>query len=430
MSQSSSLPIDKNLKDAFNILPIKSMDFRTIEEKNREENLICSFISNKYVYYFACNLIYKIIQVSINYLGKQKTIKTINSKFVNALNTDNITEKLISIPGYLCGFNNQCEEAIDIVTTGSLFDFYTFNKSNNISISQLMGIMFSYQYNNDIGKLIIKNDPDLSEKFVKTVCDYFSIPYGISFDELTTYIDESYGTRFYLWTMYHLYSDKRNLITRALSAVVPDYILEKEFSLKYDGSENINIFEPINVKDMNDPVNISCRRNAFSNYADSEYLISGLAYKKPRQNGVWFNIMKSYNKQILSGPSGSCIFTFEFVFMISKILDDTFENKLMLLICILSDYYNYYHSISEVLQEYSDYATFDRYDLSENDVDYINSLIEKAGSIEEAVRKSIIDIPSTFNQVGASTGKKRKTRRNGKRIKKNTCKKRKRNIKN
>lgn len=416
MSQysSDSEPIDKNLKDAFNILPINGMDFRTIEEKNREDSLICSFISNEYLYYFACNLIYKTIQISVKYLGKEETVKNINSNFVNALNPNNTTEKLISTPGYICGFNNQCEEAIDIATTGTLFDFYRFNKSNNISISQLIGISFSYQYNDKLGKQLIKNDPDLSAKFVETICDYFSIPYGISFDELTKYIDESYGTRFYLWSMYHLYNDKKNLITRTLSAVVPDYIVEKTFSLKYDGTENINVFEPINVKDVNNPVNISCRRNAFSNYTDSEYLISGMAYKKPRQNGVWFNIMKSYNKQILAGPSGSCIFMFEFIFEISKILDDTFENKLMVLLCILSDYYNYYHSISEVLQEYCVYAKFDRYDLSKNDVDYINSLIEKAGSIEEAVRNSISDVPSTF-----SMGGKRRTRRNSKRITRN-----------
>ena len=46
----------------------------------------------------------------------------------------------------------------------------------------------------------------------------------------------------------------------------------------------------------------------------------------------------------------------------------------MLLYCILADYYQLYHSISEVLQEYSVDAKFKKYNLSMNDLEYIKKL--------------------------------------------------------
>jgi hypothetical protein len=62
-------------------------------------------------------------------------------------------------------------------------------------------------------------------------------------------------------------------------------------------------------------------------------------------------------------------------FKIAKVLDEnTPENKLLLLECILADYYDFFHSISEVLQEYTVDAGFEKYYLGMNDLDYILNL--------------------------------------------------------
>jgi len=63
-----------------------------------------------------------------------------------------------------------------------------------------------------------------------------------------------------------------------------------------------------------------------------------------------------------------------FIFDISRILKDTYENKVLLLKMIIADYYEIHHSIGEILLEYYVDAKFPPYDLSMNDIEYINKL--------------------------------------------------------
>jgi len=44
--------------------------------------------------------------------------------------------------------------------------------------------------------------------------------------------------------------------------------------------------------------------------------------------------------------------------------------------CLIADYYNFFHSISEILQEYTVEANLPKYDLSQNDFEYINRLLQ------------------------------------------------------
>jgi hypothetical protein len=99
---------------------------------------------------------------------------------------------------------------------------------------------------------------------------------------------------------------------------------------------------------------------------------------KPIYNGIWWNIMKKNNKQIFAGPSSSSILCYELLFNISNILDKTFVNKVKLLCLIIADYYPIHHSISEILQLYTEDAKLPKYNLSMNDCNYLKKLIDMA----------------------------------------------------
>lgn len=417
--------IDKTIAEAFDILSIEESDFRSIEDKTNQDELICSLISNPYLYYFLCNLLYKTLKLSVSYLGETATAKIIDSTFVKTKDISGNNVEIINKPGFICNKNNQCNIAIEIVKNRSPIDFYNFNVENNTSFSQLMGAFYGYQGNNKMVRNIIKDDPMLSRQFVESFSEYFSIPKGKSFDELSFFVDESYGSWFYMWVMTYLNLDIHSLFKRTLGSDDPDYIRKKITIHKNDGTDPFELYEPFNVNKLTDNRTLTCKQAQFMNY-DTNYLSSGLAYKKPRQNGVWFNIMKTYNKQILSGPSGSSLITFQFLLLLSKILDNTLENKVLLMLCIICDYYNYYHSISEVIQIYSVIADFEKYDLSKNDVNYIIDLIRSVGSLEDAVKTSIVIMPpelETSGNLGKGIHMVKKKIKRGRKTKKHLRKK-------
>jgi hypothetical protein len=103
-------------------------------------------------------------------------------------------------------------------------------------------------------------------------------------------------------------------------------------------------------------------------------LVLGKTYMRPRLNGVWFNLMKKYNKEVIAGPSSSAILGYQIIFDISKILPKNRKNKVLLLFCMIADYSMYYHSMSEVLQTYISEAELPAYTIDLNDLEYLNGL--------------------------------------------------------
>jgi hypothetical protein len=191
---------------------------------------------------------------------------------------------------------------------------------------------------------------------------YFSVPKSMNYRTVCSIIDSSPGEWFYGWTLTYIIHDKKNLFHRNLNDD-PDYIRVKNKEFNY------------NLVDVNNLT--SCKKNNLNNF-NEQYMVLADTYKTPVKHSFWYKLMKMYRKQIISGPSGSSAICYQLFFDISGILKPTKRNKIMFLLCLLADYYEYFHGISEVLQEYSVSAKLKKYDLSNNDLMYVGELMKGA----------------------------------------------------
>jgi hypothetical protein len=85
--------------------------------------------------------------------------------------------------------------------------------------------------------------------------------------------------------------------------------------------------------------------------------------------------MDKYKRNVIAGPSGSAVSTYQLLFNILKICTGN-EDKVMLLLCLIGDYYPIHHSIEEILILYPDEAGLEPYDLSTEPLSYIKSLVD------------------------------------------------------
>lgn len=251
---------------------------------------------------------------------------------------------------------------------------------NRITFSQIMGAIYPFQTDNEFTKKCIedKNNSELKIDFVNKVFDYFSIGKKPDSDlddnyKLITELLEKksqsqqtenkthFGNWFHLWVLTYVNNKNNNLLHNNLIND-PDYVrTDNRFFTKQ--KQYIQEIKKDDVKYNQFPINLS-KRNFFL----------GCNKYTPVENGFWFNLMKENNKQIISGPSSSCVLCYQMAFKIAKVLEETPENKFLLLECILADYYDFFHSISEVLQEYTVDAGFAKYHLGMNDLEYIEDI--------------------------------------------------------
>jgi hypothetical protein len=106
-------------------------------------------------------------------------------------------------------------------------------------------------------------------------------------------------------------------------------------------------------------------------------IIKGNTYMKPVHNGIFWNVMKEHNKEIIAGFSSSAVIFYNSVFNVTQILKPTKKNKVIILCLIIIDYYQIHHSLSEILGFYSVESGFNDYKLDNNDLNYIKNKINK-----------------------------------------------------
>jgi hypothetical protein len=252
----------------------------------------------------------------------------------------------------------------------SLKDFTQWNKERNISFLQIMAAFYKFQRDNEFVKKCIEHDKVLMDKFMNTVCEYFKLPRSITYSELKhKIIEKSYGHWFYLWVITFLQSSKVNLMHRHADTD-GDYIRIWASDVEFDNKSKISKYALRTVTRKN------IKYNQLKHYPEKT-LVLGKTYMRPRLNGVWFNLMKKYKKEVITGPSSSAILGHQIIFDISKILPKTEKNKVMLLLCMIADYSIYYHSMSEVLQTYASEAELPPYNLEMNDLQYLKILSNK-----------------------------------------------------
>ena len=357
-TRSNKKPI-QSTRDVFNITG--NTDFRSSTVKAEEDKCIYSLLHNKQLYNFACNLLFLIIKHS-------KVIGLPKLHVTNILSYDKLKEITLKM-GY------SADDSSYLYDLESLKDFIVWNLEKNIPLLQIMGAFYKFQRDNEFVKKCIEYDKDLMKHFMDTVCKYFKLPSSITYSELKhQIIEKSYGHWFYLWVITFLQSSKINLMHRRAD-VDGDYIRIWASDVEFGNKANTSKYKLHKLTRKN------IKFNQLKNYPEKT-LVLGKTYMKPRLNGVWFNLMKKYKKEVIAGPSSSAILGYQIIFDISKIIPKTKKNKVLLLFCMVADYSIYYHSISEVLQTFVSEANLPPYNLKMNDLHYLKSL-DRCGIVNE-----------------------------------------------
>ncbi len=344
--------IDKTTQDAFHTG--QSKDFRTEREKIREEDFIAELLNNETLYNFACTILYKMIQHA-------KKVGSSKKEIINIIVGSNLKNIIIKL-GYTA---EQSEKAHGFT---NFEDFKAWNKEHNISLLQLTSAFYKFQEDNTFIRRCIEYDKELQKKFMQMVYTYFKVPESMSYDEFkTSIIEKSYGSFFYVWVLIYLKNSKPNLLRRNLDNDA-DYVRYWNRGVKLK-TGSLHKLKTHTLKKKN------IKYDQLPNiYYPKKTIIRGNTYKAPRENGIWFNIMRKYKKEIIAGPSGSALYTYQIIFDTAKILSHTLQNKILLLLCIIADYSKYYHSISEILQTYTTEASLPLYTLDMNDINYLRKL--------------------------------------------------------
>jgi len=327
-------------------------DFRSNNVKKDEHNYIKELLNSDELYEFACKILFLIIQHS-------KKIGVLQDNVINILQTYSNNNIIIKL-----GYNKK--EALHLYKIHSLKEFIEWNREENNSFLQIMSAFYVFQRDNTFVKLCIDHDSKLRNEFMNTIYKYFKLPKSLGYLEFTkTIVEKSYGIWFYLWVITFLQNPKINLIHHHADAD-PDYIRRWASEIEFGKNVSKNLL-------LHKLTRKNIKYDQLAHYK-KKTIVLGKTYMRPRINGIWFNIMKKYKKEIIAGPSSSCILGYQIIFDISKILPKTIENKKKLLLCMITDYSTYYHSLSEVLQTYVSEAELPKYTLEMNDIEYLKKL--------------------------------------------------------
>jgi hypothetical protein len=332
---------------------ITDTDFRPKATKDKEDEYISILLHTTELYDFACKILFLIIKhCKAIGLSKSSTLYTLSS-----YTTDKIIIKL--------GYTE--EDATTIFSIISLKKFIEWNKERNITFLQLMSAFYKFQTNNEFVKKCIEYDTVLMKKFMNTVCMFFKLPLSISYSELKhQIIEKSYGQWFYLWVITFLQNSKINLMHH-LADTDSDYVRKWEKSLDVGKKTNTSKYKVYTLTKQN------VKYNQLEEYPEKT-IVLGKTFMRPRLNGIWFNLMRKYKKEVIAGPSSSAILGYQILFDISKIIPKTEKNKVLVLFCMITDYSQYYHSMSEVLQTYVSEAELPPYTIDMNDLQYLKTL--------------------------------------------------------
>jgi hypothetical protein len=361
--------VPKELVEAFNVVE-PDTDYRPPDIKEEEERLRCILLRSTDLYSFVSNMWFGMIQTTLGLpprpdgtQQKDWLEKVINTTYHKDSVNKTIDTNVISKPGYLCDIKNDCTKILDFQSAD---EFYSYNIYNKISFLQLMGAFYDLPWNQDFITGLIDNDEELQDQFMTTIKQFFRVPDTMTYDDYSTIINNSYTEypRFHPWVYTFLVNRKPNLVHQLKSG-------DDDVYLRRRLKGNNDLFKT--------PVkNIKCKENQFDNYGNSKLeLVFGNTYVTPRDNGIWYNTLKLYEKQMIAGPSGSSVYLYQMMFDLSKILVKDKKNEIMLLMAILADYTGVYHSTTEILQVYAEESSFiePKYHLGMIDTDYIRELM-------------------------------------------------------
>jgi hypothetical protein len=249
-----------------------------------------------------------------------------------------------------------------LLETETLEEFVDVLKTNGITFLQIMGSIYRFTYDTEFISKIVKNDPSLSAIILEKFKHYFAAPPSFTYTDLEELVEKSAGFWFIPWLIIYTTSDKHNLVRHNLNYdadYVREWLKNSPEPKYYDACHDK--FLVSDVKECTSGKRVDMRR--------------GSSYYKPTENGVYVNLMNKYKRNVIAGPSGSAVSTYQLLFNILKICTGN-EDKVMLLLCLIGDYYPIHHSIEEILILYPDEAGLEPYDLSTEPLSYIKSLVD------------------------------------------------------
>jgi hypothetical protein len=150
------------------------------------------------------------------------------------------------------------------------------------------------------------------------------------------------------------------------------------------------------TKDIDAIVPDQCHANAVNDKGN--LLVKANSWYVVKDDTFFAKILKSYDRAYISGPSGSAVLAYIFVFTFLD-FKPSFENKIKLLSCIIGDYIPYYHSLTEILMTYT-FEIDQQYDLSIDPVTFAKKLI-----------KPILDNLKSQDKDDKTIGGKNKTKK-------------------
>ena len=354
-----------------------AFDFRLSSQKKLEDDYVCSLREDETIYKFANTILFKCIQLSkkanfpyneiVNILryhlfnpSKFKSTRKYYQKFnisnKNKKQKFTLRKNAVVKNGYDC-YSFNCYNIIKFKTEKELYDF---NKTNKVPLLKITSALYKFQSTNKLITYCVKQSPLLTQRVLTFMNEYFGTPKSFTFSDLDKLTKSSKGSWFILWLIYNGSYDIHNIYHHNLINE-GTFIRSSRYTFKKESE--------VHRKDIDD---LTCVKSQYDKALDK--IVLGTTYKYPVENGIFSNLFKKYKKNTIAGPSGSACMAYMFIFDISRILKDTYENKVLLLKMIIADYYEIHHSIGEILLEYYVDAKFPPYDLSMNDIEYINKL--------------------------------------------------------
>jgi len=317
----------------------------------------CKLLKSKILYKFTALLLYKLI-------SSAKLLKIDNIETYINIEYYDKKDKIVSKIGFECNNkkNNICEKLVDCKNFN---EFYELLNANNITILQITGSLYKFSWE----PIMITTKFDNDTKLQKQIENIFFNLYGIhiKYNKIKELGNISNGDWFIPW-LYTYGRVKRKNIVRA--------------SMNYDKvyvREALGYSRPMTKKDY--IINKMTKKNACIKQHfpyNINKIVLGSSFFKIINNGTFENIMKQYNKKIISGYSGSCIMIYQMVFEIYKIFRTTKYNKILLLLAILADFNPHYHSFPEILVTYTREANFTKpYTLDMDEIKYLDLLLKE-----------------------------------------------------
>ena len=344
-------------------------DLRSISIRQREDDLICSLYNSDKLYKLANRILFRYLQLAkraglsratiidnIGYLNFNKKKKT-HKAYSRIPSPDfSIPGNAITKNGYNCTRYN-CNEILKCANESELL---AFNKKHNIKLLQITSAYYRFQMDRAIITYCVRTNSVLQVRVMKTFRELFHVPDSFKFADLESLVTRSEGFWFIPWLLFFAVSKVQSLMHRNLNEDV-DYI--RRWIRQLGSAANVELVSRSEIP---------CLRNQYN--SDVNRIVSGNTFMKPTVNGIWWNLMKKYKKQIIAGPSSSSVIFYDVVFNITGILEPTRKNKVSALALVLADYYPVHHSISEILQLYTEDADLPTYSLDMDDIEYLRRL--------------------------------------------------------